>query len=141
MWGIVAFSGHEYARVGTTIDGIVFVLLLSAFIKFRKKTILILSMTGISFSSMIIQNFGDVKPTLSQMEDINSKAINSLAETIKDDNEIYRASCLSNRVDTPNLIYNSRFYSSTIYSSLHNELYNHFYFDEIKNENEFRNTA
>lgn len=141
VWGIVAFSGHEYARVGTTIDGIVFVLLLSAFIKFRKKTILILSMTGISFSSMIIQNFGDVKPTLSQMEDINSKAINSLAETIKDDNEIYRASCLSNRVDTPNMIYNSRFYSSTIYSSLHNELYNHFYFDEIKNENEFRNSA
>ena len=139
--GIVTFSGHEYARTGSTVDAIIFFLLLSAFVIFRKKTILILSMVAVSFSSMITQNFYKDKPTTEIIETIDSKDLNNLADEISKDNEIYRSSYLSNRSESPNLIYNTRFYSSAIYSSLHNEKYNHFYFNEIKNENEFRNSA
>ena len=47
-----------------------------------------------------------------------------------------------NRVDTPNEIYgNINYYSSSIYSSLSNQKYNNFYYDEMNNNIPYRNRA
>lgn len=64
-----------------------------------------------------------------------------MLDIINSDENIYRSSTNINKTDTANIIYGKGYYSPYIYSSLHNRLYNDFYFKKIQNENEYRNSS
>ncbi|MGN0601358.1 MAG: YfhO family protein [Oscillospiraceae bacterium] len=141
LWGIVAFEGKSNVKICAYIDSAVLTVCLICFWKFRKKVFLKIAMLGVTCISMLVSNFSDSMPELAEVNNNNSENINSLAEYVAGDEDPVRTSNMINRSKTVNIIYNTGFYSSSIYSSLHNEDYNNFYFNEIKNENEFRNSA
>ena len=66
-----------------------------------------------------------------------------IAELISDEESdtLTRTAVDLRRVDTPNKIYTASHYQDSIYSSVHSKDYNSFYFNEMYNENEFRNSA
>lgn len=70
----------------------------------------------------------------------NSKTLYKLFSELPDD-DIYRTAVDTRRLYTVNKVYSPRHYSDTIYSSLHSRDYNSFYFSEMYNENEYRNSA
>ena len=69
-----------------------------------------------------------------------SKEIEDTEFSINDDS-IYRVSQLVSESKTMNKIYDSNYFATTVYSSLQNQLYNHFYYDEFQNEMVHRNSA
>ena len=70
----------------------------------------------------------------------NSKEVYKMFSEMPDD-DIYRTAVDTRRLYTVNKVYSKRHYSDTIYSSLHSPYYNSFYFNEMYNENEYRNSA
>ena len=82
----------------------------------------------------------DSKAPRAYVEELNSKDYAELCEYIPKD-ELWRSSCSDKRGDNVNMIYSMDYYSPYIYSSIHNKYYNRFYFEEMNNENEFRNSA
>ncbi len=57
------------------------------------------------------------------------------------DSSIYRSSLFADEGVTMNKVYGKNYYTTTVYSSLQNQLYNHFYYDEFQNEMPHRNSA
>ena len=141
IWGILFFEGKTHVKTGVYIDSAILIICLLLFFIYNKKGFIKFAIVGFTCVATLISNFSDNMPTLKNLEYNNSDEINSLADIASQDENPVRTSNLINRSKTPNHIYNGRYYNSTIYSSLHNENYNHFYFEEIKNENEFRNSA
>lgn len=70
----------------------------------------------------------------------NSKTVYRMFSELPND-DIYRTAVDTKRLYTVNKVYSPRHYSDTIYSSLHSPYYNSFYFNEMFNENEYRNSA
>lgn len=89
----------------------------------------------------LICSFNDNFVLLDDLKKDNSPEINELAKYPLEDNDIYRTANNVDNEKTVNLIYNHGYYTSHIYSSLHNKLYSDFYFNEMYNENEYRNKA
>ena len=73
----------------------------------------------------------------------NYKEVKELVDKITtNDNSFYRIDNQMFKSETPNEIYgNIDYYSSNIYSSLSNQKYNKYYFDEISNNIPYRNRA
>lgn len=69
-----------------------------------------------------------------------SQEIEDTEFSINDDS-IYRVAQLASESKTMNKIYKSDYYATTVYSSLQNQYYNHFYYDEFQNEMAHRNSA
>lgn len=57
------------------------------------------------------------------------------------DNNLYRVSQYAGENVTINKVYGEDYYQTTVYSSLQNQLYNHFYYDEFQNEMPHRISA
>lgn len=57
------------------------------------------------------------------------------------DTEIYRIGNTTSYLHNINMIYNTNYYQSTLYSSTLNDNYKDFYFNQICNENRYRNSA
>ena len=139
--GVLTIEGHYGTKICSYIDAGVLMLCLLLYYRFNKKAFVITAMLGVSCLSMLVANFGSEMPKLAQIRELDSDDINALADYVSKDEDLVRTSNLINRSVTVNRVYNTGYYTSSIYSSLHNEKYNHFYFEEIRNENEFRNTA
>lgn len=139
VWGVVTVDGHYGTKVCAYIDSAVLMLCLLCFYKFKRKAFITTAMLGVSCISMLVCNLGCKMPELADIN--NTKDIDTLADYVSKDDDLVRTSNMINRSVTVNQIYNTEYYTSSIYSSLHNGYFNHFYFEEIRNENEFRNTA
>ncbi len=57
------------------------------------------------------------------------------------DKNLYRVSQYAGEDVTINKVYGEDYYQTTVYSSLQNQLYNHFYYNEFQNEMPHRNSA
>lgn len=82
----------------------------------------------------------DYRATCARVRALNSEDYTKLCEYISDD-DLWRSSRADERKDSSNLVYAEGYYSPYIYSSVHNRYYNSFYFEEMNNENEYRNSA
>ena len=141
VWGLITFDNILAAKIGAYIDSAVLMICLISFMKFRKKAILQTAMLFTLALSTVGINAIDKMPTFKKLNEIDSSEINTLADHAANDEQIARTSVLIQRSNTVNTVYNTGHYVSSMYSSLHNEGFKSFYFDEIKNENEFRNSA
>lgn len=80
-------------------------------------------------------------PMVSEYADYDSTINDYINQTLKDDSSFYRFGSIIKTHDTVNFAYNTEMYRTTIYSSLHNRYLSDFYFDELYNENQYRNAA
>ena len=139
--GAVFYDGRKSAWEFMATDMLVVSVCLYCFNRLGKKAFLWIAVTAIPFVSMLSLNLADDLVPLKTLKYENSEQIDYLADIIADDEKLVRSSCGFNRSETVNMVYNMDYYSSYLYSSLHHKGYNSFYFNEIRNENEYRNSA
>lgn len=90
--------------------------------------------------SFIGWNKFDTLYTTQRYETVNSPDVYTLAGEASSD-ELARTAVDTEHRDTANKVYSASHYLDTVYSSIHSREYNSFYFNEMLNENEFRNSA
>lgn len=139
--GFFTMGGGKTTRLGIYADAVLLIICLLCFYKFKKRSFITISMLTLSCVSMISCNFSDKLVTYIEIKKNDSYDIEELAEIVSEDDKAVRTINLFNSSKTVNMIYNTGFYSTDVYSSLHNKYFNKFYFNEIKNENEYRNSA
>lgn len=122
-------------------DAFTFSIFMLLFLKKGRKIFIILSMTLITAIVFVGVNFYDTLIPLSNLKKEKTLVSEEMLDIINSDENIYRSSTNINKTDTVNIIYGKGYYSPYIYSSLHNRLYNDFYFKKIQNENEYRNSS
>ena len=94
----------------------------------------------IAFIGCIAKSSHDEMLKASEYAHTTNESINVLVDEASS-GELTRTAVTFDRVDTPNKVYGIGHYRDTIYSSLHSKDFNRFYFEEIFNENEYRNSA
>ena len=139
--GFIAYHGKSFVRIAAFFDAIILMICLHCFEKYKKESLLKAAILTVTCITTLVSNFADKMPTMKEIDSNDSSDVNALAEYAAEDENLFRTSYMVKRARTPNFVFNAGDYSTTIYSSLHNEDYNNFYFQEIRNENEFRNSA
>lgn len=139
--GVMTMGGGKFTRAGTLADSIILIICLSCFYKFKKRGFITFSLLFVSSISMICCNFSDKLITYNEIKKNDSYDMEELTKIVSEDENVVRTVNLFNSSKTVNMVYNIGYYTSDVYSSLHNKNYNKFYFQEIKNENEYRNSA
>lgn len=139
--GAMFFDGRKSTMQFMLIDLAVLTLCMIVFFVKRKKAFLWIAMTAVQCVSMITFNLNDNLVPIEKLEYENSDSFRIMTDIIAKDEDMVRSSTSVNRVDTVNMIYSMDFYSPYLYSSVHHKGYNSFYFNDIRNENEFRNSA
>lgn len=87
-----------------------------------------------------IKNYTDELIDTDRYSMIENSTVYQLVDDAAD-GKVARTAIDIRRVDTPNKVYSISEYQDTLYSSIHSKDYNHFYFEVMCNENEFRNSA
>ena len=123
------------------VDAGVFAVCFVMFLRHHKKLFLALGTFSISAVVMISAGFTEYMISFDIMNYNNAPEINKMADQIEQDSEFVRSALCSRKADTVNMVYNMGWYSPTVYSSLSNPDYKEFYFEDIRNENEYRNSA
>ncbi|MBO6116809.1 MAG: YfhO family protein [Ruminococcus sp.] len=107
---------------------------------FTHKRVFISAFFAVPIFVCLFGNHYDKLTSRKSYETVNSSSVTKLISELPDD-ELYRTAVDTERLYSVNKIYSPRHYSDTVYSSLHSQDYNNFYFNEMFNENEFRNSA
>ncbi len=139
--GILTMGGGKMTRLGIYADSIILIICLICFYKLKKRGFIVVSMLALSCISMVSSNFSDKLVTYDEIKKNDSYDLEELADAVSKKDGLFRTVNLFNSSQTVNMVYNMGFYSTDVYSSLHNKNFNNFYFNEIKNENEYRNSA
>lgn len=136
-------EGSRIYRLTLVID--IAVLNIAYLILYKKgcKKVFISIVTALTFVFCLTVNLSDkfcTKEDLKRVDSEYSEDVESIGCSKNDDN-LYRSAMFADTNKTLNKIYDDSFYSASVYSSLQNQLYNHFYFDEFQNEMCYRNSA
>lgn len=112
------------------------------FYKFNNKKIMYITIIFTTLTVCLSVNLSDNlvnKNILKEQYDTSKQQL--INKVIKKDSSFYRIGNNTLLLEDINRIYNSNYYSSSMYSSLSNERYRDFYFNKINNEIVFRNNA
>ena len=133
---------NQYKSLFFILDIIVVLIAIVAYKLFTRKSIFIILIALCSGVSCYLMNKTDTL-VLKYTTKANESEIKSYINNITtNDDTFYRISNDQDVAVTVNNIYgNINYYSSTIYSSIQNQKYNSFYFDEINNNIPSRNRA
>jgi len=126
IWGYIA-------------DAVVVSISLYAYILTKKKAFVYMLFV-VPLIMCVGMNNGDKLADRENFELANSKNVANVIDSLESDS-IYRTAIDTARIFTVNKVYSPRHYTDTVYSSLHSKPYNNFYFNEMFNENEYRNSA
>lgn len=133
---------NNYKPLFYLLDIIVVLIAIVSYKLFEKKSIFIILIALISAISCYSMNKTDTLVLKYTTQANESEIKDYLNNIITNDNTFYRISNDQDIAVTVNNIYsNINYYSSTIYSSIQNQKYNTFYFDEINNNIPSRNRA
>ncbi len=122
-------------------DAGIFSVCFVMYLRLDRKLFLALGAASISAVVMISAGFTEYMISFDIMNYNNAPEINKMADYIKEQGEYVRSTLCSRKADTVNMVYNTGWYSPTVYSSLSNMDYRDFYLENIRNENEYRNSA
>ena len=139
-FGLIVFDGMYGTRVAFMADSIIFLVFAVVYCFKSSPRFFVVPCLVVPLVSSVIMSKSDTAPLRERVEKLNSEDYTKLCESISDDN-LWRASMREDRSTTTNTVYAANFYSPNIYSSIHNKYYNNFYFEEMNNENEYRNSA
>lgn len=129
----------NYFSAAYLADAVIVIISLLAVLKLRKKRFMTFFFC-IPFAACIGCNHYDALVDKKSYDTVNSESVKAFFEELPQD-ELYRTAVDTERLYAVNKIYSTRHYQDTIYSSIHSRDYNSFYFNEMYNENEFRNSA
>ena len=138
----ISESYVSIAKIGMLIDsGVLFVCI--ALNRFRgMKAPLSAALIIMPLAVFVPLNAAEQFIPLEKLDYRTSPSLETLSRKAYDSrNDLWRSAIGEQRVDTVNVIPDTSFYGSYIYSSLHHKGYNDFYFKVMHNENEFRNSA
>lgn len=100
------------------------------------------ALLAVPLISCIVLNDGDTLLDRSKYDTIyDGTVVEFLDKTAATDDTIVRTAYNFYASDTPNIVFTTDHYTDTLYSSLRDSKYNHFFFDVICNENSYRNRA
>ena len=144
LFGVMHISESytSIAKLGMLIDtGVLFICI--SLHRFKGwKAPLRASLVAMPLAVFIPLNAAEEFVPLDKLEYRTSPSLEVLSTAAYErDENLWRSAVGEQRVDTVNVIPNTDFYGSYIYSSLHHKGYNDFYFKVMHNENEFRNSA
>lgn len=124
------------------IDSTLLIISLLLCINFKKRFIIPCYIIISSISISLIVNNSD-NLIVNDEEYVNSfKDIKEVVKNIvNNDDDVYRISVQENKLQNINNVFDINYYSSTIYSSLNNQLYNSYYYDYMTNEIQSRNRS
>lgn len=131
--GMTVFIGAYLA------DAVIVSAALYAFIRTQKKRIMC-SFFIFPFAVCLFGNHYDKLTSRKNYDTANSETVAQLISELPQD-ELYRTAVDTSRLYTVNKVYAPNHYQDTLYSSIHSQDYNRFYFNEMYNENEYRNSA
>lgn len=131
--GMTVFIGAYLA------DSAIVSAALYTYIRTQKKRI-ICTFFIFPFAVCLFGNHYDKLTTKSNYDTANSETVSQLISELPQ-NELYRTAVDTSRLYTVNKVYTPNHYQDTLYSSIHSQDYNRFYFNEMSNENEYRNSA
>lgn len=133
---------QRIAKLGIVIDaGILAVVLILHYAK-GYRVPFYFSMLLLPVILLVPVNQRDALVTAENLDKWTSPAYTALSrEAYTRSDSLWRCAAADNRDDTVNMVYDTTYYSSYIYSSLHHKGYNDFYFKVMNNENEYRNSA
>lgn len=134
----------KYIYLGVLI--IDFIVLNTAYLIYTKKgsaKAFISIVTALTFVFCLKINLSDRLSTKDDLLKVDTKYAEEIenASLSAEYDNLYRTALLADTNKTLNKVYNKNYYLATIYSSLQNKLFNHFYFNEFQNEMPYRNSA
>ncbi|MBR6046184.1 MAG: YfhO family protein [Ruminococcus sp.] len=142
--GLIFSDTTEWLRfdmIGMAID---FALLAGAaafYMVKHREAVFAVSLIALPALAGLVLNITDPHLTAEDYTETDSSAFTELARQLPQEGNIYRSAVADHRVDTPNTVPSADFLSPYVYSSVHHKGYNDFYFKEMNNENEYRNSA
>ena len=135
------YNIKEYELLFFAVDMTLLILIFLVCYKFKIKFLLYSYLVIVSLIIVLGNNYSDQYVTTKQYEKFNyEQTFNNVRKTLKEDNNFYRMSDNKEKIDKANHIYNSEYYTGSIYSSLTNENYKNFYTNLIYNEFLYRNS-
>lgn len=138
---IFSNSGISFA-VKFIADTAVLILSLALYRKYKRKSIVYLSVAAVAFVCCISSNLSDEFAPEDSIEIAYSKDITSLADKASAcDKGFYRFAGETNSLEGTNRTYGDNYQSTNIYSSVSNPDYRSFRFESLFNENANRNNA
>lgn len=140
--GLVFHNGIKAVYYLAPVDTLIVVASLFLYKKFRKKLIVILpSVLTLMTVSYVCAGYDKLVPRSELKAAYNDELSAAVSEILDGDKGLYRFSNAIMPQNTVNIIYDNRYYQSSVYSSVHNKNFSKFYFDGIYNENTYRNAA
>ena len=115
------------------IDSLLLVLSLLIFYKFNKKSIIIMSAFIIGLTNFISANYSEKYVNKNDIK-VTNDLVQLYKDAYKTDKSFYRISDKDNGLYTANNIIDVNTYQTTIYSSLSNQNYVDFYYNQLGND-------
>lgn len=95
---------------------------------------------AVPLAACVLGNRYDKLQTRESFRNVNSPTVAELVAEVSD-GRLVRTAVDTTRLFTVNKVYSPRHCTDTLYSSVHSQDYSRFYFSEMYNENEYRNSA
>lgn len=127
---LVLFNKHNILFI---IDSFLLIASLLLFCKFNKKMIIIIAVLVISFANFISANYSEKYASKTDVK-VTNDLIQLYKDIYKTDKSFYRISDKDNGLYTANNIVDINVYQTTIYSSLSNQDYVKFYYNQLGND-------
>jgi len=135
-------SSYKLLFIPFLIDLIAILFAINYFCKTGKKAFIYSQIFVFCLASAMICNFQVPLLKSSDSKTAFSKSDQKLVdEVVQEDDGICRFSNEISRLSTVNYIYSAKYFQTTIYSSVYNKCYNHFYYDVFNNEISYRNSV
>ncbi len=132
----------DYLRIHYVLELLLLVILLAIYYKIPKKRIMIIPLFFLILGNAYVHNLYDeleLKYEIKENEELINDGLNIITNS---DDSFYRTSIDVSKGKFPNKNFeNIKYNNSTIYSSISNSNYNHFYYDILSNNIAYRNRA
>ncbi len=143
LFGVIHADGSYsfLAKLGMLIDSVVLITGAACYYFKGHRLPFAMALIAMPVVLFVPMNLVDKLVPLEDLDKWTAPEFSALSRTAYEKDNLWRTALAERRADVVNIIPDTSFYSSYIYSSLHHKGYNDFYFNAMHNENEFRNSA
>ena len=140
LFAIATLKINKSSIIYLGLDLLVTCLALFLYHHYKKEFIIVVPLIIIAFASGLSVSRGDQYALKYKYRNDITNTQKLISKITEQDDTFYRISNNDNRSVNPNRLYeNNRYYTSTVYSSISNQKYNHFYYDTLNSNIEYRN--
>jgi uncharacterized membrane protein YfhO len=139
---LIILTDNILIQIAILAEGIILIFVFRYQFKKKDLPILMYYTIFVLFLSTAVLNFNDKMPKKDLNEDKLNHTIEKMVKNaIKEDEAFYRFANEYDMRDTVNRTYGKGYYQNTVYSSVSNKSFSDFYYNQMCNENSYRNAA